>query len=151
MPENNINLKKLGCYLGVDYGDVRTGLAKTDLSRFLAGGIGYIKPGGMRNTAVAVAQEAKKSEAIKIIVGLPKNMDGSEGERAKTVRIFADILATLTDIPIDFCDERLTTVEAYSFLNITDTASRKRRSVIDTLSAQIMLQDYIDRENLQKK
>ncbi len=150
MPENNTN-KKSGCYLGVDYGDVRTGLAKTDLSRFLASGIGYIKPGGMKNTAIAVAEEAKKTQSVKIVVGLPKNMDGSEGERAKTVRIFADILSTLTDIPIDFCDERLTTVEAYGFLNITNTASKKRRSVIDTLSAQIMLQDYIDRENSHNK
>ena len=66
-----------GKYLGVDYGDVRTGLAVSDASGFLAGGIGQISPGGMKNTARAVAEEAKKQGVVRIVVGLPKNMDGS--------------------------------------------------------------------------
>ncbi len=147
MSENNMN----GRYLGVDYGDVRTGLSQTDITRYLASGIGYIKPGGMRHTAVAVAEKAREIGAVKIVVGLPKNMNGSEGERAEKVRAFAELLRGETDIPVDFMDERLTTVEAYNYLNATDTASRKRKGVIDTLSAEIMLQNYIDREKAQKR
>ena len=144
MFENSIKTK--GCYLGVDYGDVRTGLAKTDATRFLAASIGNIQPGGMRHTAIAVAEEARKIDAKKIVVGLPKNMNGTEGDRAEKVRAFVSLLKEETDIPIDMIDERLSTVEAYNYLNETRTKSKKRRSVIDGLSAQIILQNYIDKE-----
>ena len=130
--------------LGVDYGDVRTGLAVSDALGFLASGIGTIKPGGMRNTAVLVAEEAKKQNVVRIVIGLPKNMDGSEGFRAETVRAFAAILAEYTDIPYVFYDERLSTMEAHKFLNLTDTKGKKRKEVVDTLSAQIILQNYLD-------
>ncbi len=140
-----------GKYLGVDYGDVRTGLAECDASGMLASGITTIKEGGMRNTAERVAREAESRSCKKIIVGLPKNMDGSEGDRAATVRIFAEILSTLTDIPIDFYDERMTTMQAYRFLDGSGTFGKKRRSAIDTLSAEIILQNYIDRERAARK
>ena len=133
-----------GKILGVDYGDVRTGLAVSDMLGFLASGIGTIRPGGMRNTAIAVAEEAKKQNAVRIVIGLPKNMDGSEGFRAEAVRAFAFLLAEYTDIPYVFYDERLSTVEAHNFLNLTDTKGKKRKEVVDTLSAQIILQNYLD-------
>ena len=139
-----------GKYLAVDYGDVRTGLAECDISGSLASGIGTVKPGGMRNTAVLVADEAKKRGCKKIIVGLPKNMDGTEGDRAKTIRAFADILSELTDIPIDFSDERMSTMVAYRFLGETGTYGKKRKDVVDTLSAEIILQSYLDRERSAK-
>ncbi len=135
-----------GKYLGVDYGDVRTGLAECDISGMLASGIGTISEGGMRNTAVRVAKEAESRSCKKIIVGLPKNMDGSEGSRVDTVKAFAEILATLTDIPIDFYDERMSTMVAYRFLDGSGTFGKKRKGAIDTLSAEIILQNYIDRE-----
>ena len=137
--------KKYGRVLAVDYGDVRTGLAVSDITRFLAGGIGTIRPGGMRNTAEAVAKEAAKQEAVEIVVGLPKNMDGSEGFRAETVRAFAELLKEYTSLPIHFEDERLTTMEAHRFLTMTETGGQKRKKVIDTLSAEIILQGYLDR------
>ena len=137
--------KKYGRVLAVDYGDVRTGLAVSDVTRFLAGGIGTIRPGGMRNTAEAVAKEAAKQEAVEIVVGLPKNMDGSEGFRAETVRAFAELLKEYTSLPILFEDERLTTMEAHRFLTMTETGGQKRKKVIDTLSAEIILQGYLDR------
>lgn len=133
-----------GRILGVDYGDVRTGLAVSDVLGFLASGIGTVRPGGMRNTAVLVAEEAKKQNAVRIVIGLPKNMDGSEGFRAETVRAFAALLAEYTDIPCEFYDERLSTVEAHRFLSLTDTKGEKRKKVVDTLSAQIILQNYLD-------
>ncbi len=140
-----------GKYLGVDYGDVRTGLAECDVSGLLAGPIGTIAEGGMRNTAVRVAKEAESRSCKKIIIGLPKNMNGSEGNRAETVRAFAKILESLTYIPIDFYDERMTTMEAYRFLDGTATYGKKRKNAIDTLSAEIILQGYIDKERNAKK
>lgn len=139
-------MKEASCgkILGVDYGDVRTGLAVSDVLGFLASGIGTIRPGGMRNTAMAVAEEAKKQNAVRIVIGLPKNMDGSEGFRAEAVRAFAALLAEYTEIPYVFYDERLSTVEAHNFLNLTDTKGKKRKEVVDTLSAQIILQNYLD-------
>ena len=139
-----------GKYLGVDYGDVRTGLAECDVSGMLASGITTIKEGGMRNTAERVAKEAVARSCKKIIIGLPKNMDGTEGERATVIKAFAEILSSITDIPIDFYDERMTTMQAYRFLDGAGTFGKKRKDVIDTLSAELILQSYIDRERLRK-
>lgn len=135
-----------GKYLGVDYGDVRTGLAECDVSGMLASGITTVKEGGMRNTAVRVAREAESRNCKRIIIGLPKNMDGTEGERTDVIRAFADILSTLTEIPIDFCDERMSTMVAYRYLGETGTYGKKRKDAVDTLSAEIILQSYLDRE-----
>lgn len=135
-----------GKYLGVDYGDVRTGLSECDISGSLASGIGTISEGGMKNTAIRVAKEAESRSCKKIIIGLPKNMDGTEGSRVDTVRAFAEILSTLTDIPIDFFDERMSTMVAYRFLDGSGTFGKKRKGVIDTLSAEIILQGYLDKE-----
>ena len=139
-----------GKYLGVDYGDKRTGLAECDVSGLLASGIGTISEGGMKNTAERVAREAESRGCKKIIVGLPKNMDGSEGFRAEAVRAFGEILASLTEIPVEYYDERMSTMEAYRFLDGAGTFGKKRKAVIDTLSAEIILQNYIDRERAGK-
>ncbi len=135
-----------GKYLGVDYGDKRTGLAECDVSGMLASGICTISEGGMRNTAKRVAKEAQARSCKRIIIGLPKNMDGSEGERTDVIRAFAALLAEETDIPIDFSDERMSTMAAYRFLDGSGTFGKKRKEVIDTLSAEIILQSYIDKE-----
>ena len=135
-----------GKYLGVDYGDKRTGLAECDVSGMLSSGIATISEGGMRKTAVRVAKEAESRSCKKIVIGLPKNMDGTLGERAEVVRAFAALLAEETSIPIDFYDERMTTMVAYRFLGETGTYGKRRKAAVDTLSAEIILQNYIDRE-----
>ncbi|MBQ7172545.1 MAG: Holliday junction resolvase RuvX [Clostridia bacterium] len=135
-----------GRILSVDFGDVRTGLALSDPSRFLASGIGAVSPGGLEKTALAVADRAKGEGASAIVVGLPKNMDGSEGSRADRCRQFAERLADLVDpIPVALFDERLTTVSASRFLNETNTRGKARKGVVDTLSAEILLQDVLNR------
>ena len=139
-----------GKYLGVDYGDKRTGLAECDLSGMLASGICTISEGGMRKTAIRVAKEAEMRSCKKIVIGLPKNMDGTEGERADVIRTFAELLRAQTQIPIDFYDERMTTMVAYRFLGETGTYGKKRKDAVDTLSAEIILQDYLDRERKTK-
>ena len=139
-----------GKYLGVDYGDKRTGLAECDLSGQLASGICTISEGGMRKTAERVAREASTRACKKIIVGLPKNMDGSEGPRADVVKAFVALLSELVEIPIEYFDERMTTMAAYRFLDGAGTFGKKRKEVIDTLSAELILQGYLDRERAQK-
>ena len=135
-----------GCILGVDFGDTRTGLAVSDVSRFLASGIGYVSPGGIVKTADKVAEVAREQKVSAIVVGLPKNMDGSEGFRADRCREFADLLRErLEDIPVVMMDERMTTMSASRYLNETNTRGQKRKGVIDTLSAQIILQNALDR------
>ena len=131
-------------YMGVDYGDVRTGLAVSDPSGLLASGIGYIKESGMRHTAMRVAEEARTRTVDIIVVGYPKNMDGTEGARTEVVRAFTELLRAEIDLPIVLFDERLSTMEAHRYLSMTDTRGKKRKQVVDTLSAQIILQDYLD-------
>ncbi len=140
-----------GKYLGVDYGDKRTGLAECDLSGQLASGICTISEGGMRKTAERVKKEAESRACKKIIVGLPKNMDGSEGPRADVVKAFAALLSEICEIPIEFFDERMTTMAAYRFLDGAGTFGKKRKEVIDTLSAELILQGYLDRERANKQ
>ncbi len=135
-----------GKYLGVDYGDKRTGIAECDPSGMIATGIGTLSEGGMRKTAERVAREAESRNCKKIIIGLPKNMDGSCGSRADVIKAFAELLGEYTAIEIDFYDERMTTMVAYRFLEETKTYGKKRKDTVDTLSAQIILQNYIDKE-----
>ncbi len=134
-----------GRILGVDFGDRRTGLAISDVSRFLAGGIGTVSPGGIAATVKAVAEIAAEQGAVAAVVGLPRNMDGTEGSRAERCREFALMLADEAGIPVAMTDERLTTVAASRYLNETDTRGKKRKGVIDTLSAEIILQNTLDR------
>lgn len=134
-----------GRILGVDFGDVRTGLALSDPSRFLASGLETIAPGGLEKTAVAVAECAKEEGAVAIVVGLPKNMDGSEGVRADRCRQFAERLAELSGLPVVLLDERLTTVAASRILNEANVRGKDRKKVVDTLSAEILLQNLLSR------
>lgn len=136
-----------GRILGVDFGDTRTGLAISDSSRFLASGIGYISPGGIQKTAEKTAEVVREQKAVAVVVGLPRNMDGSEGFRADRCREFAQLLFDClgNTVPIVMVDERLTTVSATRYLNETNTRGKKRKGVIDTLSAQILLQNVLDR------
>ena len=130
--------------LGVDYGDVRTGLALSDENRFLASGLYTIQEGGMRATAKKVASVAAERGAGIIVVGLPKNMDGSEGASADKIRAFAELLRPMTEAEIVFLDERVSTMSAHRILNITDTRGQNRKAIVDTLSAEIILQNYLD-------
>lgn len=135
-----------GRILGVDFGDVRTGLALSDPGRLLASGIGTVSPGGLEKTAQKVAEIAMERQVSAAVVGLPRNMDGSEGFRAQRCGEFATRLEELLPgVPVVMMDERLTTVGASRYLNETNTRGAKRKGVLDTLSAQIILQNMLDR------
>ena len=145
-----------GKLLGVDFGDKRTGLAISNDMRTLASGITQISVGGMQKTAAAVAQVAKDRAVVGVIVGLPVNMDGSHGPRAQHAEKFAGLLrealtALSVEIPVVMQDERMTTMAASRYLNETDTRGSKRKGVIDTLSAEIILQNALDKLRFMKK
>lgn len=129
--------------MSVDFGDARTGLAMSDPTEFLASPIGVIKEKRFEHIAEKVAAAASENGAEAIIVGLPLNMDGSHGFRAEHVTEFAELLKTLVSVPLRMWDERQTTVSAAGFLNETDTRGKKRKEVIDAVSAVIILDSYL--------
>ena len=135
-----------GKILSVDFGDARTGLAVSDVTRFLASGIGTISVGGIVKTADRTAEIAREQGAVAIVVGLPVNMDGTQGFRADRCREFAELLCErLPSVPVAMMDERMTTMVASRYLNETNTRGKKRKGIIDTLSAEIILQNTLDR------
>lgn len=129
--------------LAVDYGDVRTGLAVCDKSEFLASPVCVITERNMEKVLVQVSQKAKELKVEEIAVGLPKNMDGTEGFRAEACREFADKLYEISGIRTILRDERLTTVSAHKFLNMTDVRGSKRKNTVDAVAAVIILEDYL--------
>ena len=135
-----------GRVLGVDFGEARTGLAISDGARLLASGIGNIPGGGLEKTADAIVAAVGEQNAVAVVLGLPVNMNGTEGPRAERVRRLAELIAARApELPVALMDERMTTMAASRFLNETNTRGKKRRGVIDTLSAQIILQNALDR------
>ena len=135
--------------MSVDLGKARTGLALCDKTEFLASPYKVIFEKSPNKLPEKVAEAAKEAKAELIVVGLPKNMDGSEGESAQNARAFAQKLTELTGLETVMQDERGTTISAHSFLNDTNTRGKKRKNVVDEVAATIILQNYLDkRKNL---
>ncbi|MBE6594730.1 MAG: Holliday junction resolvase RuvX [Ruminococcaceae bacterium] len=135
-----------GRILGIDFGEARTGLAVSDASRLLASGIGNVPGGGLEKSVIAIREVVEREKAVAIVLGLPVNMNGTEGPRAERIRQFAALLQeAMPEVPVALVDERMTTMAASRFLNETGTRGKKRKGVIDTLSAEIILQNALDR------
>ena len=130
--------------LGVDLGKARTGVAVCDKSELLASPVEVVNEHNRERLLERVAQLAKARRAEQIVVGLPRNMDGSEGESAQNARAFGAELAEITGLPVDFSDERGTTITAHGFLNETNTRGKRRKATVDAVAATIILQDYLD-------
>ena len=132
--------------LGIDYGDVRVGLALSDPIGFIAGGIGTLKITGMNNAVSQVSEVIARHSVETVVLGLPLNMNGTEGPSANKIKVFADKLAAACpNITINFVDERRTSMLAAEYMSQTGTYGKKRKDSVDTLSAQIILQTYLDR------
>lgn len=129
--------------LSIDYGDVRTGVAVCDKWEMLASPVTVIHEKNAENLADKIVEIAREKHAELLVLGLPKNMDGTEGFRAENCRLFASTLQRKADLPLDFEDERLTTVSAHNALNLTDTRGKKRKEIVDAVSAVIILEDYL--------
>ena len=130
--------------LSVDYGKVRTGTAVCDKNEIIASPVAVIKETEMNVLAEKITNIAKEKNAEMIVLGLPKNMDGTEGESALNVRAFAEILHERSGLFVDLHDERGTTLTAHQYLNITDTRGKKRKAVVDSVAAVIILEDYMN-------
>ncbi|MBR1393631.1 MAG: Holliday junction resolvase RuvX [Ruminococcus sp.] len=130
--------------MAVDYGDARTGLAVCDRTEFLASPIGTIEERNAQLLAMKVAHMAQQYEVGEIVVGLPLNMNGSKGPRAEKCEAFANMLNELTEIPVNMWDERSTTVSAHNILNETNVRGKKRKAVVDTVAATIILEGYLE-------
>ena len=130
--------------LSVDYGDKRTGIAVCDKFEMLASPVCVITEWNIDSLANKIIDVAKEKRAEEIVVGLPKNMDGSEGFRADACKELGEKLKSLTEIPVNFWDERLTTVSAHKILSENNVRGKKRKAVVDAVAADIILQDDID-------
>ncbi len=133
--------------ISVDYGDVRTGVAACDKLQMLASPVTVIKQKDPELLSEEIKKICLEKKAEKIVLGLPKNMDGSEGFRAEACKEFAKLLSEKTGLSVDFQDERLTTVSAHNILNATDTRGKKRKVVVDAVSAVLILEDYLRKQN----
>ncbi len=132
--------------IALDVGDVRIGVAVSDLLGITANPREtYVRKKGDTNADIAYFCEyAKREEADAFVLGLPKNMDGTEGDRAVVTRQFGDMLQEASGLPVLYQDERLTTVSAERMLIDADVRREKRKKVIDKVAATIILQSYLD-------
>ena len=130
--------------MSIDFGDSRTGIAISDPGGILASGVETIFEKNPKTVAKQAAQIAQKLEAERIVVGMPKNMDGSIGFRGEKTLEFIERLKKYTTLEIATFDERLTTVSAELTLNEANIRGAKRKQVIDTVAAEIILQAYLE-------
>ena len=129
--------------LSVDYGDARTGLAVCDKLEMLASPVGVILEKYEPKVLEQVRLAAEKAKAQLIVVGLPRNMDGTFGERAEKCAAFAAKLGEFTGIQTATWDERLTTVSAHRALNEVNVRGKKRKDIVDAVSAVMILEDFL--------
>lgn len=130
--------------MGVDFGDARTGIAVSDTAGFLASPVCVIKETSFNKVIEKAAMLAAEYSVGQIVVGYPKNMNGTIGERAEKSQRFAQRLEAATGLPVKLWDERCTTMSAAVYMNATDTRGKKRKNNIDAAAAAIILQDYLD-------
>lgn len=136
--------------MAVDLGKARTGIAICDESEMLASPVTVIHEHNEERLLEKIAQIVSEQQPKLLVVGLPRNMDGSEGESAQRCRGFAEKLQNRLQLPVTLRDERGTTITAHGYLNSTDTRGKKRKAVVDAVAATIILQDYLDFRRNQK-
>lgn len=129
--------------MGIDYGDARTGVAISDLLCSIVGTT-YVVPSRNREKVLAdLVRMAEENQVTEIVVGLPRNMDGTEGPRAELCRAFAEELRQATGLPVAMWDERRTTVEAHNILSAHNYHGRKRKNTVDAVAASLILEGYL--------
>ncbi len=134
------NLKRI---MGIDYGDARTGIAMSDLLCSIVGSTTVIHSRNRQKTLQQIQEIVQKNDVGEIVVGLPKNMDGSEGARAALCREFADEVGKITGLPVKLWDERRTTVEAHNILSEHNYHGKKRKDTVDAVAASLILEGYL--------
>lgn len=130
-------------YMGIDYGDARVGIALSDPLGMLAQRYTTLENTGGKKLFAQIAELVQEKQVGHIVIGMPKNMDGSEGFRAEATYAFAERLKTVTDVEISFWDERLTTVAAHGYLNEVNVRGKKRKATVDAVSAELILEGFM--------
>ena len=129
--------------MGIDFGDARTGLAVSDEMNILVGEAWTLNEWNPEKVADTIAAEAKARNVQKLVLGLPKNMDGTEGPRAAKCREFGELLKTRTDIEIVMWDERRSSIEAHAILHANGKKEKKHRKTVDAVAASLILEGYL--------
>ena len=129
--------------MGIDYGDARTGVAISDLLCSIVGSTAVVPSRNTQKALADIVRMAKENEVGEIVVGLPRNMDGTEGVRAELCRAFADMLEEATGLPVAMWDERRTTVEAHNILSQHNYHGKKRKNTVDAVAASLILEGYL--------
>ncbi len=129
--------------MGIDYGDARTGIAISDLLCSIVGSTTVIHSRNADKTVEEICKLAQENNVGEIAVGLPKNMDGTEGARAELCRAFAEKVQQATGLPVKLWDERRTTVEAHNILSAHNYHGKKRKNTVDAVAASLILEGYL--------
>ena len=129
--------------MAIDYGDARIGLAVSDLTGTLCGDAWTLQEWNMERAAERICAEAKTREVERFVLGLPKNMDGTEGPRAEKSREFAVLLEALSGLPVTLWDERRSSIEAHAILHAGGKKEKKHRAVVDAVAASLILEGYL--------
>ena len=129
--------------MAIDYGDQRIGLAVSDLLGMLAGEAWTMNEWNRERAALRIAEEAKKREVGTLVLGLPKNMDGTEGPRAALSREFKTLLEEASGLPVILWDERRSSIEAHAILHAAGKKERLHRKSVDAVAASLILEGYL--------
>ena len=130
--------------MGVDYGDARTGIAISDLLCSIVGSTTVIHSRNDEKTIAKICELIQQNQVGEIVLGLPKNMNGTEGPRAELCREFAKKLEEATGLPVTMWDERRTTVEAHNILSQHNYHGKKRKDTVDAVAASLILEGYLN-------
>ena len=129
--------------MAIDYGDQRIGIAVSDAMRMLCGDAFTLQEWNMERAAARIAQEVSSRGVDTLVLGLPKNMDGSEGPRAEKCRAFAELIKAHTDTELVLWDERRSSIEAHAILHAVGKKEKKHRQNVDAVAASIILESYL--------
>lgn len=136
--------------MAIDYGDARTGIAISDATGLLAGYTTVIQSWKADFVASEIVRLVKEHRVEELVMGFPRNMDGSEGPRAELYRAFAEKLKELTGLEPVLWDERRTTVEAHAILHTSGKKMKDHRKNVDAVAATLILDGYLTRKRMQK-
>ena len=136
--------------MAIDYGDARTGVAISDPTGLLAGFTTVIQSHRAEEVSTQVARLAVEHGAGELVLGLPKNMDGTEGLRAEHCRAFAQELERATGLPVTLWDERRTTVEAHAILHESGKKMKAHKKNVDAVAATLILEGYLAKKRMER-
>ena len=129
--------------MAIDYGDARIGLAVSDLTGLICGEAWTMQEWNMERASTRIAEEAKQRDVGTLVLGLPKNMDGTEGPRAEKSRTFKELLEKDSGLPVVLWDERRSSVEAHAILHANGKKEKKHRQTVDAVAASLILEGYL--------